>query len=340
MNHTEQFQAMEKLASPRWAKMLKRLSPVAQKRLAAALPEGVTRVVGKELGRGVEGRVFPSFTGGQGHTATKVFNDRPAFLKFPDGDYAPAPWTGKITGGSGGIKKVFGGVPIAERVALMKQHPNLFPKVFGTNPRGFTVERLSPIKETGAANTRDMAKRWIQDIRTQQFIVDNFKTRLALNSPRKPSFWDWVRKRPQATPSPGLELEYKKHVGDLEAAKSMMRRYYQHRNVGLASPAHPVHQVDRKLSQASGTASPISNGGMGAKLDLNGSPIGVRDFGYFPKAQNPLHNIMRTEQGRAVISDPVPFKLPKPPSQSALDAWGAIGGNMTPSMYNAATVPY
>lgn len=251
---------MVKLASPRWAKLLGQLSQQSRDKLQTILPKGVTRQIGKkELGRGVEGRVYPGFTGGRGDSAIKVFNDRPARRFFdqysaeiPHNKFKPGvhavlndPSVGRITGGAGNARGMLGGFSINDRAALMRQHPEIFPKIFGQHGRGYVMEPL-------------------RDMTLQQHV-----------------------------------------------------------------PSRAVQALSRQLSSLSNsTKNPLSNHYMdlSARLPSSGAHpqrIRIQDFGYRPggAASNRTnlstsnasgyHNLMRTRDGRAVISDPVLSKSPQ-----------------------------
>jgi len=316
---------MIKFASPRWAKMLMGLSGPSKKRLANFLPKDSTRVVGKELGRGVEGRVFPSFTGGGvGDTATKVFNDSPSFLYPPGLRPIPSPELGKITGGGKGVKKVFGDMSIDDRVKLMKQHPDLFPKVHGRHARGYTME---PLKEFGSgigmfpSEARREIKRQVNLVRYQR---QNYSDYLTGVQPKR-----------------------------LQAAETMLRELLKNRNANSAANSSLQRlssALERRATLPYGN--PITSGLERSSppiLPLGNRKVRLNDFGiYGETGDKKLHNIMMTRRGRAVVSDPVP-QLVEPMTPSRFSAinreWDKLFGTsksknaLTPSQQNAATLP-
>ena len=104
---------MKKLAAPRWSKQLASGVIDITDRLIGALPEGITRQIGKKtLGTGVEGKVYPGLTGGFGPSAIKKFTNR------------------------------IGAIPLNEQLDVMQTHPAIFPKILGRMDNGFIMERL------------------------------------------------------------------------------------------------------------------------------------------------------------------------------------------------------
>jgi hypothetical protein len=256
MNHTDRFTCLVKLASPRWAKMLADLSLKSRSRLVHSLPAGQTRQIGrKELGHGVEGRVMPGFTGGHGPSAIKQFYNNPYAVQQN--------MAGKgIT--SRGLPTPLGDASIAERVAMMRAHPDIFPKVLGQNPRGYVVERLTdmPLASPGVMIRKFLEPTTSTSPTKLSDVMGSWREGLSLLASPKKTFWDWLNAR--------------------GAAKQLNSRLRSSSSLRLRNP------VDVGLAEL---AVP------------SGNRYFVEDFGRSAKGK--WHNVMRTNTGRSVISDPL-----------------------------------
>jgi hypothetical protein len=76
----------------------------------------------------MEAVVYPSYTGGVGLTATKNVRKlltAPAGMRVGDPEYTRQ---------------------LYEHVRVLKSRPDVFPKIYGQSPGGYTMERLTPIK--------------------------------------------------------------------------------------------------------------------------------------------------------------------------------------------------
>jgi hypothetical protein len=112
--------SLVKSAVNRWTQMYKHVSPVAQEAIQSLLAPGRSKQIGKALGRGMEGRVFPSITQGIGDTVTKVFKPDPRFAAFS---------TPKA---------------IAERFAIHEARPDILRKVHSYGDKHMVMEPLTP----------------------------------------------------------------------------------------------------------------------------------------------------------------------------------------------------
>jgi len=99
------------------------LSATSKQRLANFLPTGVTRQTSRDvIGKGDEGMVLPSFTGGGvGDSVTKVFTNLARYPQLHDPKY------------------------IMRRAQVMRARPDIFPHVWSVSPRSITMEPLQEL---------------------------------------------------------------------------------------------------------------------------------------------------------------------------------------------------
>lgn len=65
-----------KTALRRWAREIPRLSLEAVGKLNKSLPKGTTGSISKSpIGKGRQGKIFPTFTAGEGHTVAKIYHN-------------------------------------------------------------------------------------------------------------------------------------------------------------------------------------------------------------------------------------------------------------------------
>lgn len=296
-----------KQATPRWAKMLAGLSDAARARLATYLPAGKTRIIGKEFDRGAEGAIFPSFTGGGvGETVTKVFYDRPALMAI-----GPVPELGRITGGSAGIKKTLGNVDVATRAELMKNHPKIFPEIYSTNPRGYTMEVLEPIfgghpgtQRADFLNKIRWEKRKLKY--AQQNIRDLADAMLHVQRSGNSAQTSMARKVLQDAAN-----RKKEEVLQLrEAINNLFRDRHAYSSDRLIDSSI-FGTLNRELRgrNAQPTRNPLFSDKMQPVFEFKGKNYGVADAGLRRSGLDFWHNVMQRPGGGAVISDPVLFSL-------------------------------
>lgn len=204
---------LEKSASAAWALRFARLSPAARARLGQSLRPQTRSTMGKALGEGREKVWFPSATIRDGKamdSATSVHFDRPTGT-LSDGGTRTLKFGELVT--RKGPGETIGGASIPEAAGLMRSRPDLFPPVWGTHARGWTVPRLRPVRYHGPRLwTRDQLRETLDRIRTG---ADYLKPRAAklfesrnegpagkVRTQRHPLnvLWDRLKGGPQAKP--------------------------------------------------------------------------------------------------------------------------------------------
>jgi len=326
----------EKLARNKYMKMYNTLSAINQKRLVnEVIPKGVTRQLYKTptpkeiygmgigaarnrkiLGAGAESVVLPSITGGVGNTATKVFYDKPATVRKPS-----------ITRGTGGVKKMLGGVTVQDKADFMKNFPNISPAVYNNSARHLTVEHLTPIyrptvpkgfaqqlpkevmQEThdlmdatiaaskGLRHSQSKAVKALQDWNTSitgkhtpiSNIVDSYT---AATSPKS-----GVRSNLRKNLSAYVEEERPSKVTlQLEALRRNIEGYIDRKS--------HTSRLNRALSYVNGSPIVLQDsigGGTSSLTDIRGTSV-LDEHAH--RGVEAIHNIMQTADGRAVLSDP------------------------------------
>ena len=266
-SHIKLSSYLLKMAESAWARNFNDLSPEAQARLAVpgALPDKVRSVSSTPLGKGAEGSVYPSWSPSQGEQATKVF-ERPI------------------------------GAAVNTKVDLMRQRPDIFPQITAQHPKGYTMERLSPITTNGMT----------QPDAWSDFVKQDLGKVRRLSS--------------SSTPVPAQALA---------SAKATLQDSWQSRR-----NARDLSSLEQKLAPLGNRQRAYFNFTM---RDGNGVRYGMRD--YFPSAGggNEWHNIMKTRDGRAVVSDPIFDPLQSPPKAGAPAA--PHGNNVTPVIARSPSAP-
>jgi len=309
MNHVEQFRTslLVKEASPRWAKMMAqgKLSPQSILRLKDGLSGGTRQIGNRALGSGAEGKMMPSFTPGIGDTSTKVFYDLPhvsdKFGKMMTGPRGRQERMipKRITGGDTGILDMLGGGNIDDRVAIMRHYPDFFPKIFGQHARGFHTERLKDIPRIGSSlgqftdDTANLAK-----------DLTHYKNLLAPYTTPRRTMVDRLFRRPGKAPGvPENWRSAQDHVKNLEVELATRQKMKMDYLRGRHDSDKLLNAMERRTMHQTGHVGQDSYGQPIYRLRLpNGQLREVRDFNI---ANHQPRNIMQTQQGRAVVSDPV-----------------------------------
>jgi hypothetical protein len=306
MNNKEICKAafLVKQSTTAWARMLGqgKLSPASVNKLTAAIPAGTTRQIargtpgGAILGRGLEGMVVPSFTGGHGMSATKLmYQNLDSFRHYPR-----PPGAGKVTGV---ISETLNNtLPVGARAEVMKQHPSVFPKVFNTvkGPQGdigYTMERLYDI---------DPAH-------------DGFKKMLQLqNANVANTAYARVARSPTSS-TRGMDNNTLRNLySQLYAIRNTRNSILRESNPNLKAVRRFAGSLKRMSSTPASAVNPLASKSLNFNSPTYG-PVSVSDFGFkaMPGNQVNFHNLMRTNDGRFVISDPdiSPYMANSIPSQ-------------------------
>lgn len=293
MNHLDicKVSLLVKQSTTAWARMLGqgKLSPGSVDKLKGLIPYGTTRQItrgtpgGQVLGKGLEGMVVPSFTGGHGPTATKLMFQNLDSYKY----YPRQPGAGKVTGV---INETLNHtLPVGARADVMRQYPTVFPKVFGTvkgkqGDIGYTMERLREIDPTH----------------------DGFKKMLQLhNAEIANSTYARVARSPSSS-SRGMSNDALRNLySQLYALRNTRNMIRKDNNPNLVAVRRFANALKRMSTTPSSPVNPLTAKSLNFTSPTHG-PVSVGDFGFksMPHGKVDFHNLMRADDGRFVISDP------------------------------------
>ena len=282
----------QKEAAPAWAKMLGngKLSPSAMDKLKGAIPLNKTRQIpkttpgGQVLGRGLEGMVVPSFTGGQGPSATKLMFQR----LDSDKVFPKHPAAGKVTGQVDETLNYT--TPVGVRAQVMSQYPTVFPKIYNTvkgkgGDLGYTMERLSEIDPAHAGFKKMMQLH-------NANVANSTYARVA----RSPTTSN------RTLSNESIRTLYAQ-LHALRNTRNTIRRDNDPHLTAVRNLAKNLRQMS--LLPKTPATEPLTTKALRFNSPTHGN-MEVRDFGFSsaPGAKINYHNMMKANDGRFVISDP------------------------------------
>jgi len=282
---------MDKIAAPAWTRFFSGLSASAKQQIVNALPAGSVRSLSSiPLGIGQEGKVFPSLTGGKGESAVKVF-----FNSLGNGKDRLSP----IITSSQKFQD-----SLADKVNLLKSQPSVFPEIHAQHPRGYAMERLTPLKNIEPVSTISP----LRTFRGYKQILNSY------NKPQTPPALPWWKKLFSSPPA-NPEMDYYEQAR--ERITKQMSDVYRNRHAPVDHPVTDLMNRLRKIAPDRKARQIIGERGGALIPETDGSLTHINDFWAQTNANIPLirngqrvsgmeyHNIMQRANGQAVINDPL-----------------------------------
>jgi hypothetical protein len=301
-----------KNASPRWAKVLNSLSPESVQKLKDFFPESYARQIGnKELGKGLEGIVYPAFVGRKGESVVKRFTND--ISKRWNKEIQTNPYFSNLSF-----------LPAVDRGKAIQaiNNPSVL-SVYKPTSTGYFAERLHELPSFNTYNTD-----FIDPYSTFQYLKDNRRFRAASKllgryeekikgyrkeNPIKGFFVNLLKNRVDKYSTVVKEVESKRKAlekfkpqdtqrfqGDIERAKQYALLY----NNLIGPGAKPVTTKDVLMENVR-PDNLFGNIYKNTRLiktkgfSQEGMPIYIGDIDF-----NGGQNIMRRSNGQYVISDP------------------------------------